>query len=107
MARRVLAGQDYDAGPGALHIWLRLPAPWRADEFARRAREAGVLIASNAPFLAGQAAAPALPAGEQAVRVCLGGPTSRERLAWALDRLADVLGEGAAPPRLPEMASIL
>jgi len=108
LARRAFAGFDFAAGAGALHLWLRLPPPWQAEEFSRRARDAGVVIASQALFLARQPASPASPVGEQAVRVCLGGSTDRERLAWALDRVANVLRAGPeASQRVPELASIV
>jgi len=108
LARRALAGYDVAAGAGALHLWLKLPPPWQAEEFSRRARDAGVIIASQAPFLARQPASPATPIGEQAVRVCLGGSTDRDRLAWALDRVAGVLRAGPeSAQRVPELASIV
>lgn len=98
-ARRAMAvsrldGFELATGPGGLHAWLNLPEPWRAEEFTRQAREAGVAISPAELFAAGRSSAP------QAVRLCLGGPPTIEDLRAALDVLAGLLG--ASPePRLP------
>ena len=40
LARRLLGNRDYRAHPTALHGWLRLPEPWRAEDFSAAAKSA-------------------------------------------------------------------
>jgi len=93
LARAIFAGRDPVAADGALHLWLRLPAPWEAARFVAAARQRGVVIADQAPFALAGADQPA------AIRICLGPPASRELLETGLRRLAGLLdeGPGAAP----------
>ncbi|MEE8536016.1 MAG: PLP-dependent aminotransferase family protein [Kiloniellales bacterium] len=92
--RRELALEILDAwqiaGPvGSLFLWLHLPAPWRAAEFAAEARRRGVEIAPADAFAVDRGTAPA-----NAVRIGLGPPRDRDRLAQALERLAEMLRGG-------------
>lgn len=82
MAADVLSGLDWRTTPGAWHGLLSLPTPWRADDFAAEARARGVTVMPARQFAVGGAAAP------EAVRLALGNPPTRERLATALDTLA-------------------
>lgn len=91
LARAVFAGRDADAADGALHLWLRLPAPWEAEPFVAAARQRGVAIAAHTPFALAGADLP------QAVRICLGPPPSRALLETGLRRLAGLLDEGPGP----------
>ena len=76
------------ADPAAAHLWLTLPEPWRADDFAAAARRCGVGIVPAAAF-----AVTRQP--PNAVRICLGGQTTAERVECGLARLAALL---ATPP---------
>lgn len=85
IASEVLEGFDLDGQPEALNIWLRLPG-WvsRADVVARmQGTHIGILPSD--PFVV---------TGErpEALRICLGGPTSQEELRAGLSRLANTLG---------------
>lgn len=49
----------------SMHLWVRLPETWRAEELVARARERGVLVAASELFAVGHSVAP------HAVRVSL------------------------------------
>lgn len=74
------------------HLWLELPAPWRAGEFAAQARLRGALVSPADAFAVDRSPAP------HAVRISLGGVAGRTRLAEGLRAVAQTL---AARPRLP------
>jgi DNA-binding transcriptional MocR family regulator len=88
LVRRLLAQQTYRTHPAAAHLWLTLPEPWRAEEFAAAARRRGVGITPAAAFAAGRQ----IP---NAVRVCIGAPASLAELERGLERLVELLA--AAP----------
>jgi len=73
----------------AMHVWLPLPEPWRADQFVAEAGARGVAIVAAGAFAVGRARA------VHAIRIGLGA-ASRPRLAEALQVLAELL---TAPPR--------
>ncbi len=87
MAAETFADYEYEAVSSAFNLWLHLPEPWRAAAFARRAAEADVLLKPAEVFAAGQFPAP------QAVRLCLGGETTRTQLQEGLQRIACILKE--------------
>ncbi len=91
IARRVLAGADLMAYPQALHLWLRLPEPWRREEFVDAARRRGVLVTPADSFAVGRAPVP------HAVRLGTGGAATREEFEAALCRLAAILADAPAP----------
>lgn len=93
-AGRILAGADYLAPPGSLHLWLELPEPWRAADFVATMRDQGVAIAAAETFAIGRANAP------HAVRVCLGMPHRIEDMETGLDRIAAALGNPTAPSNM-------
>ena len=70
---------------GALHIWLTLAAPWRADNFTAAARQSGIAISPLAPF------AVTADDAEQTVRITLSQPLRRATLTRALSRLRYIL----------------
>jgi DNA-binding transcriptional MocR family regulator len=78
--------------PASPHVWLPLPRPWRASTFAAAALSRGVVLSASDGFL------PIAGATPRAVRICLGPPRSRDRLAEALKALADI---SASAPDLP------
>lgn len=97
--RRSLAAECFDGFQFftqicGLHAWLRLPEPWRADEFSREARARGVLVSPADVFATGRSNAP------QAVRLCLGAAADPANLRAGLMVLATLLGT-PREPRLP------
>jgi len=90
IATRALAGFDLSTHPASPHVWLRLPATWTANEavdaFARR----GVLVSPAAMFHVDRDA-------PDAVRICLGPPSTRAALEAALSTVASVLRDTPAP----------
>jgi len=90
LAARTLRGFSFQAHASGLNIWLQLPEPWRADAFQKAAEARGVLLLTGENFAIGQTNAP------QAVRLCLGYETSRERVAAGLEVVAGLL-ENAEP----------
>lgn len=88
IVREQLAGLSYRDQGTALHIWLRLPDPWRAEQLVTLARRAGVSVTPTDLFATGHARA------SQGVRICLGGVARRETLADALGRLSRLIAAG-------------
>lgn len=87
MARQVFPEIPPYTHPASPHVWLPLPRPWKGDVFAGHARSRGVLVTAASAFAVRGGAAP------RAVRVALGPPRSRERLAAGLARLRELLDE--------------
>lgn len=87
----LLPAGSYRADPISCNIWLPLANGWTRSTFASHMRNAGIgVVASDAFTVEDQP--------EEAVRVCLGGPVSREKLREALEFMGHAL-EGS-----PEMA---
>ena len=72
--------------PAGFHVWLRLPEPWRARDFAAEAEALGVRVTPADAFVSGRAEAP------HAVRLCLGNAASRAELKKGLAILAQLQG---------------
>jgi DNA-binding transcriptional MocR family regulator len=87
-AREILSCIEVSGDPAAAHLWLTLPEPWRADDFAAAARRCGVGIVPAAAF-----AVTRQP--PNAVRICLGAQATAERVERGIARLAALL---ATPP---------
>jgi DNA-binding transcriptional MocR family regulator len=85
IARRALAGFDFDAYPQSFHLWLHLPEPWRSNEFIVQLRHRGVAVTPPEAFVPGREETP------HAVRVCLGAPRSQAQLKNGLDILRETL----------------
>lgn len=85
LAQRILDGEDYAGEPGCPHIWLRLPPPWRAQEFVNTAENNGVGVLPAEAFMIGRSEAP------HAVRINLGAATSEQALEEGLNRLMNTL----------------
>jgi len=85
MAAELLEEFEFAAHPNGFHLWLRLPAPWRAEEFVLEARQRGVLLSPTSSFAVERSAAP------DAVRICLGALRDHEVLSRALSALAEML----------------
>ncbi|MCI0431755.1 MAG: PLP-dependent aminotransferase family protein [Rhodospirillales bacterium] len=80
--------------PAASHLWLKLPAPWRADRFQQQALSAGVAVTTAEAFAVGVSV-------PEAIRLCLGAAPSRALLDKALvtiARLAQSAGQGNELP---------
>lgn len=90
IARRALAGADYDTQPRAFHLWLKLPEPWRREVFTAEARARGVGIAPAEVFAVGRQPV------AHAARVCLQAAASRGQVEKALAVLSEILAD---PPR--------
>jgi len=77
-ARAVLQGLDFKTDAEFPLIWLPLPEPWRAGQFAAALRQAGVLVRTADHFAVGRSPAP------HAIRISLNAPASVEQLEAGL-----------------------
>jgi len=92
MVARILPAGSYQSDPISFNIWLPLTNGWTRSTFNSHMRNSGIgVVASEAFTVDGPA--------PEAVRVCIGGPITRERLQGALDFMAHAL-EGS-----PEMTA--
>jgi DNA-binding transcriptional MocR family regulator len=71
--------------PSSFHLWLKLPEPWRREDFTAVARRRGVGVAPADAFTVGRAPVP------HAVRVGLSAANDRAELERALRILADII----------------
>jgi len=85
LARTLLKDADLLADPQGLHLWLGLPAGWRADVFRATCARQGVLVSEGRSFTAKASDAP------EAIRVCLSHEVSEARLEQGLRTVADIL----------------
>ncbi len=85
IARRSLSGIDLRWAADYPHIWLPLPEPWRAGQYAATLRQAGVLVRTMDHFAVGRSPAP------HAVRISLNAVASLEQLRSGLQTVAAVL----------------
>jgi DNA-binding transcriptional MocR family regulator len=83
IARDVLADARFQTHPEAFHLWLSLPAPWERALFAAQLKQRGIDAVASDAF-----AVVANP--PEALRVCLGGATSRDELRHALGKIAEL-----------------
>ncbi|MBB3657261.1 DNA-binding transcriptional MocR family regulator [Rhizobium sp. BK650] len=90
MVANILPEGSYKADPISFNIWLPLINGWTRSTFGSHMRSSGIGVVASDVFTV-EGAAP------EAVRVCLGGPITRERLKGALDFMAHAL-EG--PPEM-------
>jgi DNA-binding transcriptional MocR family regulator len=88
VAREVLKGVAYRHAATSSHLWLPLPEPWRAAEFAAALRQEGVLVKTADSFVIGRNAAP------HAIRVCMTGAPSRDALTRGLSLIRTTLDHG-------------
>ncbi len=85
----ILPPGSYKADPLACNIWMPLPRPWTRSAFAGHMRSTRVgIVTSDAFVVSGDPG--------EVVRVCLGGPVTRERLRGAIEFMAHVLDEEPA-----------
>lgn len=96
IAARVLKDVSFTSHPVSYHIWLKLPDPWRTEDFVRQAAAQKVYVTSSETYMLGRRPAP------HAVRIALGGIGHRGLLEQALIKVVKILGEG---PRMNELGS--
>ncbi|GAA6154323.1 PLP-dependent aminotransferase family protein [Pseudoteredinibacter isoporae] len=85
LAKRLLAGCEYQAQSNSYHLWLTLPAPWSSDTFSTKLEQQGVLVSSADYFCAEHQAKTA------AVRISLMATKTEEELGFALKRVRQLL----------------
>ncbi|MBY5455542.1 PLP-dependent aminotransferase family protein [Rhizobium leguminosarum] len=83
----ILAGHSFSADPRCMFLWLRLPAPWRCEDFAANLRAHGVAVMAATAFACDRQPV------EHAVRVNVGCASSRDELATALRIIAATLND--------------
>lgn len=86
LAARLLPASIYRSDPLSFCLWLDLPEGWTRSAFLEHMRPSGLGMVCSDAFTA--AGAPA-----EALRVCLGGPMTRDKLGQALSFMAHALGE--------------
>ncbi|SDA14353.1 DNA-binding transcriptional regulator, MocR family, contains an aminotransferase domain [Methylobacterium sp. UNC378MF] len=84
IAASLLPPESYNADPHAFHVWITLPAGWTRSAFASQGRSAGLGVVGSDPFCV--AGTP-----PEAVRLCLGGPATRQQITNGLEMLAHAL----------------
>jgi DNA-binding transcriptional MocR family regulator len=84
LAQRHLARHGVVAQPEAFHLWLPLNSGWSVVEFASYLRMQGVAVVASAAF-----STDGNP--PDAVRICVGGPLSREDCDRALALIAETI----------------
>jgi len=89
LARQAL-GQAVTGSAESQHAWLQLPAAWQSDDFAREARQRGVIVSPARDFAVERHDVP------NAVRLALGAPADRDMLKQGVAALAAILNE---PPQ--------
>lgn len=72
---KVFLPRELDGAPGAPHAWLKLPAPWRGEDFVRAAAQAGISLLPSAAFAVSRESLPV-----EAVRISLSAARSVEQL---------------------------
>lgn len=90
LAAKHLAQHAVLAQPEGFHLWLPLSSSWSVVEFASYLRTRGVGVVASAAFSTD---------GDppDAVRICLGGPLSRDECDDALRLIADTLAHPLHP----------
>jgi DNA-binding transcriptional MocR family regulator len=82
---RAVLGANVSGANESQHLWLQLPPRWPAEDFAREARQRGVIVTAGREFAAARHDVP------NAVRICLGPPAERQTLKRAVVTLAEIL----------------
>jgi len=85
MANRMLADCNLSSHRNALHLWLKLPEPWRASQFKDELAKREVLVLSSDAF--------AIERSNQthAIRISLGTPPSENKVMEGLKIIHDTL----------------
>ncbi|WP_179402261.1 PLP-dependent aminotransferase family protein [Burkholderia guangdongensis] len=85
LARELLPAEHLASDPACMFVWLRVPAPWRSDDFAANALARGVNTMPASAFAVDRSTV------EHGVRINLACAESREQLTRALQILAHTL----------------
>ena len=80
----LLPAETYTSDPHGFHVWITLPEGWTRSAFASQGRSAGLGVVGSDPFCV--AGTP-----PEAVRLCLGGPSTRQQITHGLEVLAHAL----------------
>ena len=89
LAASILPAGSFRADPISFNLWVDLPAPWTRSAFVGHMRATGIgVVASDVFTVTGPP--------PEAVRVCLGGPISRDGVRRALEFMAHSLSESPA-----------
>ena len=92
IARQVLDGLEFRANDDSPLVWLPLPEPWRAGQFAAALRQSGVLVRTAEHFAVGRSPAP------HAIRISLNTPQTSEQVAMGLGILKSLIHHPPAAP---------
>jgi DNA-binding transcriptional MocR family regulator len=92
LASELLPAGSFRADPLSFNLWVPLPKPWTRSAFIGHMRSRRIGIVASDAFTA-------LGEPGESVRVCLGGPATREHIRGALDFMAHALTES------PELSS--
>ncbi|WP_341963349.1 PLP-dependent aminotransferase family protein [Pseudomonas sp. RC10] len=95
-ARLLIAGQvfadlNFSAPPQGSHIWLHLPQPWQALDFAHQAERQHIKLLPASSFSPASGHRPS-----ESVRISLGAADNRQMLEEGLKRLRDILDQPLA-----------
>ncbi|GLK81203.1 PLP-dependent aminotransferase family protein [Methylopila turkensis] len=90
MATEILPPGSFRADPLSFNLWIPLPPPWSRSSFVGQMRETGIGVVASDAFTVGSAPT-------EAVRVCIGGPSTRDEIRAALEFIGHALTE---PPEL-------
>jgi DNA-binding transcriptional MocR family regulator len=85
LARELLPLELLQTDPACMFVWLKLPPPWRADDFAANAKARGVVVMPSSAFAVDRSEI------EHGVRINLACATSRDQLVSALRLLTGTL----------------
>ncbi|CAJ0819312.1 MULTISPECIES: PLP-dependent aminotransferase family protein [Ralstonia] len=85
LAQELLPKDLLNSDPACMFVWLRVPEPWRSDDFAANAQARGVNTMPASAFAVDRATT------EHGVRINLACAASREQLVRALKVLAQTL----------------
>jgi DNA-binding transcriptional MocR family regulator len=85
LARELLPAEHLNSDPACMFVWLRVPPPWRSDDFAANALARGVNTMPASAFAVDRSTV------EHGVRINLACAASREQLKRALQILAYTL----------------
>jgi DNA-binding transcriptional MocR family regulator len=86
IAREILPAGLFKADPISFNIWLSLPPAWTRSAFVGHMRSTGVGVVTSDAFTVNGTP-------RETIRVCLGGPITRQALRTALEYIAHALTE--------------
>jgi DNA-binding transcriptional MocR family regulator len=95
VALPLLQGLDYRSDPESPLVWLPLPEPWRAGQFAAALRQAGVLVRTADHFAVGRTEAP------HALRISVNAAKSCAEVRSGVRTLVRVLQSATLVPMDP------